>query len=163
MKTKELKIQIPKGMEIDKNNSTFECIRFKPIEIKPIEVKKTWENIGKFSGYFIEVGSSISNLYSYKTADVNRDVAASEKVAKSMLAMAQLSQVLKKWYEPVTENDFRNIFIKKWGIASEGVKCYVMQFYVSSLNTNFLVFRTKSDALEFLENNVELIKQYFML
>ena len=31
METKELKIQAPKGYEIDKENSTFECVRFKPI------------------------------------------------------------------------------------------------------------------------------------
>lgn len=29
----EIRIQIPEGMEIDKENSTFECIRFKPKEL----------------------------------------------------------------------------------------------------------------------------------
>ena len=29
----EFKIQIPEGMEIDKENSTFECIKFKPKEL----------------------------------------------------------------------------------------------------------------------------------
>lgn len=32
METKEVKIQTPKGYEIDKENSTFECIKFKPIK-----------------------------------------------------------------------------------------------------------------------------------
>lgn len=32
METKELKIEIPKGYEIDKENSTFECIKFKLIK-----------------------------------------------------------------------------------------------------------------------------------
>ena len=32
MKTKEINIQAPKGYEIDKENSTFKCIRFKPIK-----------------------------------------------------------------------------------------------------------------------------------
>lgn len=32
METKELKIQVPKGYEIDKENSTFELIKFKPIK-----------------------------------------------------------------------------------------------------------------------------------
>ena len=30
MDTKELKIQVPEGYEIDKESSTFECIKFKP-------------------------------------------------------------------------------------------------------------------------------------
>lgn len=36
METKEIKIQVPEGYEIDKENSTFELIGFKPIE-KPIK------------------------------------------------------------------------------------------------------------------------------
>ena len=32
MKT-EIRIQVPEGMEIDRENSTFECIKFKPKEI----------------------------------------------------------------------------------------------------------------------------------
>lgn len=32
METKEVKIQILDGYEIDKENSTFECVKFKPIK-----------------------------------------------------------------------------------------------------------------------------------
>ena len=32
MKTKEVKINVPKGYEIDKDNSTFECIKFKLVK-----------------------------------------------------------------------------------------------------------------------------------
>ena len=32
MNTKELKIQVPEGYEIDKENSTLECIKFRPIK-----------------------------------------------------------------------------------------------------------------------------------
>lgn len=41
MKNKEFKIQIPEGYEIDKENSTFECIKFKP---KP---ELTYDDIAK--------------------------------------------------------------------------------------------------------------------
>ena len=34
----EIKIKVPEGMEIDKENSTFECIKFKPKEL-------TYDNI----------------------------------------------------------------------------------------------------------------------
>lgn len=158
METKELKIQIPEGMEIDKENSTFECIKF-----KPIEVKKTWENIGQISGYVLGSASTISPRSNFKTKNYNKDIAASEKVAKSMLAMAQLSQVLKRWYKPFTERELRDPIILKWGFGCDGKKFFVVQSYSTCLNTTFLAFRTKSDALEFLENNRELIKQYYML
>lgn len=160
MGTKELKIQIPEGMEIDKENSTFECIKF-----KPIEVKKTWENIGKFDGYYINPNSLIVNcVFTYDSStSFNRYIAASVKVAKSMLAMAQLSQVLNKWYKPFTERELRDPVILKWVFGCDGKKFFVVQLYSICLNTTFLAFRTKSDALEFLENNRELIKQYYML
>ena len=32
MKTKEINIQAPKGYKIDKENSTFECIKVKPMK-----------------------------------------------------------------------------------------------------------------------------------
>lgn len=32
LERKEVKIQAPEGYEIDKENSTFECIKFKPIK-----------------------------------------------------------------------------------------------------------------------------------
>ena len=36
----EFKIQIPQGMEIDRENSTFECIKFKPKKLTYIEISK---------------------------------------------------------------------------------------------------------------------------
>lgn len=36
----EIRIQVPEGMEIDKENSTFECIKFKPKEITYQEIAK---------------------------------------------------------------------------------------------------------------------------
>lgn len=42
METKELKTQVPEGYEIDKENSTFECIKF-----KPIKKHLTYEDVAK--------------------------------------------------------------------------------------------------------------------
>ena len=36
----EFKIQVPEGMEIDRENSTFECIKFKPKDLTYIEISK---------------------------------------------------------------------------------------------------------------------------
>ena len=51
MKTKELKIQAPEGYEIDKENSTFECIKFKSIK-KNITYEDICNNL-LISGYYI--------------------------------------------------------------------------------------------------------------
>ena len=36
----EIRIQVPEGMEIDRENSTFECIKFKPKEITYVDIQK---------------------------------------------------------------------------------------------------------------------------
>ena len=47
----EFKIQIPEGMEIDKENSTFECIKFKPKEL-------TYSDIIKHLSYHYSIFAS---------------------------------------------------------------------------------------------------------
>ena len=44
MEIKEVKIQVPEGYEIDKENSTFECIKFKLIK-KDITYKGVCEKL----------------------------------------------------------------------------------------------------------------------
>ena len=39
----EFKIQVPEGMEIDRENSTFECIKFKPKELTYQEIAKKFQ------------------------------------------------------------------------------------------------------------------------
>lgn len=52
----ELRIQVPEGMEIDKENSTFECIKFKPKKItyKDISEKYCWSSIIRVDSKHIE-------------------------------------------------------------------------------------------------------------
>ena len=45
---KEINITVPEGYEIDKENSTFECIKFK----KRIQVN-TWTDLPKVPGVYI--------------------------------------------------------------------------------------------------------------
>ena len=52
----EFKIQIPEGMEIDRKNSTFECIKFKPKEITYQEIAK------KFQSYNSSVCTNTDHL-----------------------------------------------------------------------------------------------------
>ena len=38
----EIRIQVPEGMEIDRENSTFKCIKFKPKELTYQEISKKY-------------------------------------------------------------------------------------------------------------------------
>ena len=61
METKEVKINIPEGYEIDKENSTFECIKLKPIKNITYEdcCKKLFPN---YKGFYINAWGEIANI-----------------------------------------------------------------------------------------------------
>ena len=52
----EFKIQVPEGMEIDRENSTFECIKFKLKDLTYQEISK------KFQLYNYSVSTNAKNL-----------------------------------------------------------------------------------------------------
>lgn len=89
MKTKEFKIQVPEGYEIDRENSTFENIIFRKAERK---LPKKWEELDKISGFYI---NSFSNIVSFKGSTEDRDINVfpTKEEAEACLALAQLCQL----------------------------------------------------------------------
>ena len=153
---KELKIDIPEGYEIDKENSTFECIKFKK---KP----ERWADGTKYiQGFWITAKSEISTAYCIKN-DENRNVFATVKQAKSALAMAQISQIMKndeRFGGPITNEE--------WGCND--VEKYVIQRQQNNIMRGltftcylFLAFHTKEQRDLFLEENEDLVKDYLMI
>lgn len=111
-------------------------------------------------GYWIELNSNI-----HKTCDFifdsnkDRNVAASEKVAKSMLAMAMISQLMPFYGGPITDEEWKNDSIKhvigKY-MNDMDVTWHKYQYY-------FLAFHTKQQRDEFLKYNEQLVKDYLMI
>lgn len=158
METKEFKVPIPDGMEIDKEKSTFECIKFKPIE------HKRWrddENVG-VNGYYIGNDSSIEYHDGYNR-DSNYNVFATEKQAKSALAMARISQIMAnddRFGGVITDEEWNNISILKYTIErlNNGITIG------DSINYyNFLAFHTAEQRDLFLEENEDLVKDFLMI
>lgn len=102
MDTKELKIQIPEGYEIDKESSTFECIKFK-LAKKDI----TYEDIcntlfTKKWGFFISISGNIEEemLEYYVASEKNN--ATNRKQLEKVLAMNQLLNIA-TYYNSIAE------------------------------------------------------------
>ena len=92
MDTKELKIQIPKGYEIDKENSTFELIKFKPIK-KYITYKDVCNKLFKnFQGYLIS-GYGQIEYFSYESDKFEPNSATNRKQLNRLLALNQLLNI----------------------------------------------------------------------
>lgn len=93
METKELKINIPEGYEIDKENSTLECIKFKPIK-KYITYKDICAELFKKEspGYYVDPNGSIqvTRAEAFITDPIN---APREIQLKRLLALNQLMNI----------------------------------------------------------------------
>ena len=129
MKIKELKIQVPKGYEIDKENSTFECIKFKPIK-KNI----TYQNIGKkiFSNnvFYINYKGEI-DYYNQKEypKDYNchyydKNNATNKKQLERVLALNQLLNIAEYYNQLHAKEDYKQYYIVYHMTIGYKVYCY---------------------------------------
>lgn len=158
IKTKEIKIIPPEEFEIDQENSTFECIKFKPIV-------KRWrdkEN-NTINGFYIGHECSIIPVIQYRNVVSSHNIFATEKEAKSALAMAQISQIIandKRFGGPITDEEWKIYGVTKWTIErSENKILTTFRHYTYT----FLAFHTPEQCNLFLKENEDLIRDYLML
>lgn len=155
---REIKITVPEGMEIDRENSTFECIKFKPIKSKRWRDNKN----AKISGYYTTANCYINHIDDSHNTPNNYNIFAIEKQAKSAIAMAHISQIMandERFGGVVTDEEW-NSNINKYVIEridnSIQVDCY------SSIH-HFLAFHTIAQRNLFLKENEDLVKDYLMI
>ena len=145
----EIEYELVGWSEIDKENSTFECIKFKPI------AKRWRDSVQLLNGVYVIVQNGIkwnTNYYQFAT----------DKQAKSALAMAQISQIM--------ANDDRfggMVTDKEW--EQNGYYCVIFRrgsSIAKGVNTGtyrFLAFHTVEQRDLFLEENEDLVKDYLMI
>ena len=91
METKEIKINIPEGYEIDKENSTFECIKFKS---KNITYEEICNNLFKEEwGYFIDSRGKIIEDMLLEETYAESTNALNKKQLERLLALNQLMNI----------------------------------------------------------------------
>ena len=159
METKELKITIPEGYEIDKENSTFEKIVFKKKDTKP----RSWEEYykqqiaNKKYGYYIDDAdcSSVSVVWNeYAGANKWRNVLPSKELTEAFLAMMQLMSLRQAWigdWKP----DWEDVTRLKWNIIClENQVCF-QDTYVTS---RVLSFPTNEMAEDFMNTFKDLLE-----
>jgi hypothetical protein len=147
---KTLKINVPEGYEIDKEQSTFENIVFK--EIKK-ELPKSWEDLENLKGFYVDGSSDIFESKNSRAINVNHNIFSTKAQAEASIALAQLSQ-LREVYRDGWVPDFT----KDWAylIVLNPTKLYVG---ITKEHINFLSFQQKEIAQQFLENFRELIEK----
>ena len=151
MENKELKIQVPEGYEIDRENSTFEKIVFKKIEN---ELPKSWEDLYEVGGWFVDFHSKVVTSGSMRTADSVKNRFPTKEEAEACVALAQLCQLRDRyndgWKPDWTDFTMKpSIYFHK-DIATTGE---------NRSERTILYFRSEKIRDEFLENFGDLIKK----
>lgn len=150
METKEMKIQVPEGYEIDRENSTFEKIIFKKIED---ELPKSWEDLYEVGGWFVDFHSDVVTSGSMRTGDSVKNRFPTKEEAEACLALAQLCQL-------------RDIYNDGWKPDwEENNDKYTIAYYSNKINISYsiyvhkiLSFKTSIIRDKFLENFRDLIE-----
>lgn len=128
METKELKIEIPKGYEIDKENSTVECAKFKPkSKSKDITYKDVCNKIFKKpNGYFITGYGEIDSFY-FEPDTFAPNSATNSKQLEKLLALNQLLNIA-EYYNKLHGNGVNSVIkydkIKQIYVATEACTMY---------------------------------------
>ena len=148
MENNQLTIDIPEGYEIDKENSTFECIKFKPIE-KYLTYKEIAEKLNKDICFFIAKGK-IQSYAQYASYD-NPDVANSYRQIEKILAINQLMNIAKYYngdWKPNWSNSKENKFCIKFDYHKD--RLYVD--YNNSIGAGDVFFKNSEDARTVINN-----------
>lgn len=138
---KEIKIKVPKGYEIDKENSIFECIKFKPIK-KYLTYKEVTEKLNKDICFFIEKGK-IQSYAQYASYD-NPGVANSYRQIEKILAINQLMNIAKyyngDWKPDKTDGSYGYCIKLSYTIARYAIE------RLPASNYGIVAFKNKKDA-----------------
>lgn len=148
MNTKEIKITVPEGYEIDRENSTFECIKFKKKGL-------TYENIAEklFKNkrtYFIGAMSNISDYAPEGNGVYLPNQASSKKQLQRLLAINKLMNVaeyLNEGWKP----DWKDPLKSKWYILWDNCSNKFEIGYRNSYTSGPVYFKTPDLALQAIE------------
>lgn len=151
METKEMKIQVPEGYEIDRENSTFEKIIFRKAERK---LPKKWEDLENVNGYYADSWGDVRCYYGVNTPDhTNKNIFPTKEEAEACLALAQLCQ-LRDRYNDGWKPDYKDNSVK-----------YTLYFWEDNITQthstgarNLLAFKNATIRDKFLENFRDLIE-----
>ena len=149
MESKELKIQIPVGYEIDKDHSTFECIKFKPIK-KDITYEDVCNTLFKNNtGYFIDQYGEI-NFYNIGTNRFDANNAPNGRQLKKLLALNKLFNIAEYYNKQHTEQGdypYCITFKEEYGYKEDG---YDLSYPLYGL---VALFNKADDAQAVIDNS----------
>lgn len=124
-------------------------------ELGKKELPKTWEELEKISGYYVEENSEIVKSSNYYAEDGNQNIFATKEQAEASIALAMLSQ-LREVYRDGWKPDWEDGEKLKFCIEFFKNKIDINYYYCTS---RFLSFQSAEIRDLFLKNFRELIEK----
>ena len=156
--TKEVKIAIPEGYEIDTEKSTFTNIVFKKCTSWLESIKQRCHDV-YVSGYILS-GASVRTCFK-NYLDIC--IFATKKQAKSAKAYALITQIIAndiRFGGAITDEEWEDQTVKKYAIN----RC---NGHLDTENLSYvyspIAFHTNEQRNLFFEENVQLLQDYFMI
>lgn len=151
METKEVKIEVPQGYEIDRQKSTFEKIIFKKIPENP----KTWEEYCKLTkGRYSYYATATTNMVYKDRHNGTYNEFTNKERAEQFISLGKLLQLRDYWVKGYSE--FRYAVYVDWNGCTAICD-------LAGATPYPLTFPTEEMAKEFKDCFSDLIKQAFPL
>lgn len=147
METKEVKIQIPEGYEIDKVNSTPNYIKLKPIK-KDVTYGDVCEKNFEDSGFYISSTGRIEEMASLSWND-DKNNATNKEQLKRILALNQLLNITEYYNRLHPEQNRTQYYIIKNNKNGYDIVEYEWLQYVLGV---VALFNRKEDAQAVINN-----------
>ena len=146
METKEVKIQAPEGYEIDRENSTLECIKFKPIK-RYITYEDICKKIFKKVYYIRPLGEigECAELYDFL---LNKNNATNSRQLEKLLALNQLLNIAEYYNRLHTKNANHYVIVYNKDTQTYTI-CMGPFLYIHGIEA---LFNTAEDAQAVIDN-----------
>lgn len=141
---KEIKITVPEGYEIDEENSTFECIKFK----KQLTYNNIVKELFKKNCFFVTYDGTVGYLNDIGVAQNHPNNCTSKRQAEKLLAINKLMNVA-KYLNDGWEPDWENVTSNKYLIDIYHNKLGV--WAVNARNCASVHFKTEKLAEQAIE------------
>ena len=148
METKEIKINVPEGYEIDKENSTFECIKFKPIK-KELTYEDMAEELFSDIGFYIISNGGIIPFDKTVGKD-DKNNATNKNQLERLLALNQLLNIA-EYYNRKSPKEGKRVYCIN---LDERSREYYFKDYISPTIIHGLIptFNNEKDAKAVIDN-----------
>lgn len=147
METKEVKIQVPEGYEIDKENSTFECIKFKSIKNKFITYKDICNELFKEFYYDRDSAGNITVLNNLDDFLLNKN--NNTKQLEKLFVLNQLINIAEYYNKQHPKQGKTQYYIIKNDKGGYDIAEYQWLKYILGV---VALFNKKEDAQEVIDN-----------